>query len=76
MVLKLMRPMIKIKDREFCQSVYDVLIQNKIVPFIASILARRIYDPNIAVNLSKLRLESLSSPFLMKNMDKACDRII
>ena len=73
---KVIRPSIILQPRPFYQAVYDSLIQKNITPFIANILARRINDPNQALALSKLKLSSLSSPFLMKNMQKASDRVI
>lgn len=76
MAHKVIRPTITIKARPFYQAVYDALIQNNTTPFVANILARRIDDPDQAIALSQLKLSSLSSPFLMKNMDKASDRVI
>ncbi|WP_395946538.1 DHH family phosphoesterase [Caedibacter taeniospiralis] len=73
---KIKRPQINIKLRTFHRQVHKVLIENKVDSFIASIIARRVDDPEYALKLARLKLNFLTSPHLLKDATKAAKRII
>ena len=73
---KLKRPQAVIQLRPFHRKVHQTLIEHKIDSFIASIIARRIDDPEYALKLANLKLKFLTPPHLLKDATKAAQRII
>lgn len=73
---KLKRPVVTIKLRQFHRKVHQVLLENKVDSCIASIIARRIDDPEHVLKFAHLKLKFLTSPHLLKDATKAAKRII
>ena len=71
-----LKPNPLILERPVNSKVYNYLIDNKINVITARIVARRLNDYSYALQFCDLNLKSLTSPFLMKDMDKAVERII
>ncbi|MFZ9035068.1 MAG: single-stranded-DNA-specific exonuclease RecJ [Francisellaceae bacterium] len=70
------RPLPIIRTLALNQIVFNHLLDHDIDAFVASIVARRVSDPDQALNALQLSLSNLSSPFLMKDMGKATDRLV
>ena len=68
---------VRILRRPINQSVLDELLQNQVDPFLSKIIAARPVPEHQKRALAVLnaRLSDLSSPFLLKDMDKAVMRI-
>ena len=69
---KLNCPQIVIKLCSFNRKVYQLLIDGKVVSFIA----RQIDNPKYALQLANLKLKFLTFPYLLKDATKAAKRII
>lgn len=73
---RLKRPEVIIQLRPFHRKVHHVLLEHKVDSFVASIIARRIDDPEHALRFANLKLKFLTSPHLLKDATKAAKRII
>ena len=75
MITALIRPKIRLEYLPSSCAVYSCLVRNNTNRFVAKVFSKRINNPFIALKLIKLELNSLSSPFLIKDIKKASSRI-
>jgi len=75
-LVALISPKIRLEYLPSSHTVYSCLVKNNTNRFVAKIFSKRVNNPFMALKLINLELSSLSSPFLLKDMKKASNRIV